>query len=435
MPSKRPAVLALLCTVQFVVVLDVTIVAIALPAVRRSLGFGTESLQWVVSAYTLTFGGLLVAAGRAADLYGRRRLFRAGLLVFGGASLACAVAPSAPALVAARAVQGAGAAVVAPAALALLGAAFPEPAARRRAVAWWTAAAAGGGASGWMLGGVLVETLGWPAVFAVNVPLCAAAAVLTPLWLRESRAGTASLDLAGAVAVTAGLALLVHGLPQAEPVAVAAAAAVLIVFAWIEHRAPAPILPAWTLRRPGFAAANGVAVALTAATTPAMLLAVLYQQEVMHRSALAAGLWCTPFNVAVIAGSLIAAHGRPRPAMAGGLAAVGAGALALTALVPAALALAFVLMGAGLGRASVASTASGTAALPEEAQGIASGVLNAAAQVGTALGLATFVPLAAGSGYRTALAATAAVALVAAVAVAAGSPAPSRRRRAAPCPD
>jgi MFS family permease len=429
--SKRPVVLTLLCTVQFVVVLDVTIVAIALPAVRRSLGFSTEGLQWVVSAYTLTFGCLLVVAGRAADLCGRRRLFRAGLIVFGGASLACAAAPSAAALVAARAVQGAGAAAVAPAALALLGAAFPEPAARQRAVAWWTAAAAGGGASGWMLGGVLVETLGWPAVFAVNVPLCAGAAAVAPLWLQESRAAAAPLDLAGAAAVTAGLALLVHGLTRAAPIPLAAAAA-LIVFARIEQRAPAPILPAWTLRRPGFALANGVAAVLTATTTPAMLLAVLYQQEVLHRSALEAGLWCTPFNVAVIAGSLFGAHGRGRPAMAGGLAVVGAGAIALTALSPAALAVAFVLMGAGLGRAAVASTASGTAALPEAAQGIASGVLNAAAQVGTALGLASFVPLAAAAGFRLALAAAAALALAAALAVATGSPARSRRRRTRP---
>ena len=153
--------LALLCVAQFVVVLDVTIVAIALPAIRRDLGFDAAGLQWVISAYTLTFGGGLLLAGRVADLYGRRRAFRAGLVVFALASLACALAPSAAALIAARAVQGTGAALVAPSALALLVATEPEGRARSRALAVWTAAAAGGGASGWVLGGLISSGPGW----------------------------------------------------------------------------------------------------------------------------------------------------------------------------------------------------------------------------------------------------------------------------------
>jgi len=160
----------LLCSAQFIVVLDATIVAVALPDIRQTLGMSPESLQWVVTAYTLTFGGLLIAAGRLGDLAGRRRLFRAGLVTFGVASLGCALAPSPPALVAARALQGVGAALEMPAALALITATAPD---RERAVALWTAAAAAGGASGWVLGGVLVEAFGWPAIFAVNVPLCA----------------------------------------------------------------------------------------------------------------------------------------------------------------------------------------------------------------------------------------------------------------------
>src|SRR3954462_5139401 len=153
----------LLCAAQFITVLDVTIVAVALPDIRRSLDMSPERLQWVVSAYTLASGGLLIAAGRLGDLLGRRRIFTAGLVTFGAASLACALAPSAAALVAARAVQGAGAALQAPAALALVTATFAD---REGAVAWWTAAAAAGGASGWVVGGVLVEAFGWPAVFA-----------------------------------------------------------------------------------------------------------------------------------------------------------------------------------------------------------------------------------------------------------------------------
>ena len=407
----------LLCATQFVVVLDATIVAIALPAIRRSLGLETEALQWVVTAYALTFGGLLVAAGRAADLFGRRRLFCAGLLVFGGASLACGLAPSGIALVTARAVQGIGAAIQAPAAFALLAATFSEPDARRRAVAWWTAAAAGGGASGWLAGGVLVGTLGWPAVFLVNLPLCAAGVALAPRLLTESRADgpRQRLDLAGAVAVTVGLALIVHGLTRLDAVATAASLAggvlALVAFARIERRAEAPILPPWALRRPGFSVANAAAIALTATTTPAMFLSILYQQEVLDRSPLEVGLWCAPFNVAVIAGSMLRPRWPPRAVMAGGLAMVGTGALVLATLTPIALLAGVLVMGAGLGCASVASTASGTAALPAAAQGIASGVLSAAAQVGTAIGVAVLVTLADPIGYRGALVATAASAI------------------------
>ena len=163
--------IALLCVAQFVVVLDATIVAIALPAIQRSLHVATGDLQWVVSAYTLAFAGFLVLAGRLADLHGRRRVFMAGLALFAGASLACGLSRSPGVLVAARALQGLGAAAVAPAALAAITAAVPDGAERRRALGVWTAAAAGGGASGWLLGGVITEQAGWPWVFLVNVPI------------------------------------------------------------------------------------------------------------------------------------------------------------------------------------------------------------------------------------------------------------------------
>jgi hypothetical protein len=263
-----------------------------------------------------------------------------------------------------------------------------------------------------VLGGVLVEAFGWPSVFAVNVPLCAVAALLVPRVLRESRGAPRALDVPGSVAVTAGLALLVLGLTQL-PAALPAAAAALVAFALIERRAADPILPAWALRRPGFVQANGVALALTATTTPAMFLAILYQQEELGRSALEAGLWSAPLNLAVIAGSTVSL----RAAMPAGLVAVAAGACALLL---GALPVAFVLMGLGLGCASVASTALGTAALPAGEQGVASGVLNAAAQIGTAIGLAMFVPLGARGGWV----AVAGLALAAAT----GSLRTSRRR-------
>jgi len=204
---RRTLVLGLLCSVQFVLVLDVTIVAVALPSLRDGLGFSAEGLQWVVSAYVLAFAGFLLLGGRAADLWGRRRLFLAGLATFAGASGWCGLAGASWELVAARAVQGVGAAVVAPAALSLLTTTFAEGAARERALGVWTAAAAGGGATGFLLGGVLTQALGWRAVFLVNVPVGVAGLLLArvlPAGRRER--APRRLDLPGAVALGGGLA-------------------------------------------------------------------------------------------------------------------------------------------------------------------------------------------------------------------------------------
>jgi MFS family permease len=376
--------IALLCGVQFVAVLDTTIVAVALPAIERDLGFDARTLQWVVTAYTLAFGGLLIPAGRAGDLLGHRRLFIAGLALFTAASAGCALATAPATLVGVRAVQGAGSALMTPAALALL---------RRRAIGVWTAAAAGGGASGWVLGGVLTERYGWPAIFIVNVPLGLAGIALAtrvlPRGSAAERRARPSPDLAGAAAITAALVALVFGCSQRSLPALAAAALLLAAFLAIERRAADPILPFAVLANRPFVKANVVAGALTAATTPAMLLSILHQQQELHRSATEVGLACVPFNLAVIAGSL--AGGR----MAVGLAGVSGGtALCLTgAFIPA-----YVVMGLGLGVAATASTRHGTAALPERA-GLASGLLNAAAQIGTVVGLASLTPLGSRAGF------------------------------------
>ena len=315
---------------------------------------------------------------------------------------------------AARAVQGVAAAAQTPAALALLTAAFPEPTARRRAVGWWTAAAAGGGASGWVLGGVLVEAFGWPAVFLVNVPLCALAAAAIPRVLEEQRRERRGrLDLGAALAVTAALALLVLGLTRVAPRWPARGAAFAAFAAAGAPRAD-PMLPRWALRRPPFGTAAAVALANTASTTLRHVPGdPLPAGDARPRPA-GGGLWCAPFNLAVIAGSLLAprAGWSARAAMSGGLVAMAAGALVLLAQSPAALLPAFLLMGGGLGASAVASTASGTAALDDAQQGIASGVLNAAAQVGTAIGLAISVPL----GFDGGWIAAAAIALAAATA-------------------
>src|SRR3954447_26904706 len=280
-PGPRAAMVALLCTAQFIVVLDATIVAIALPAMQRSLHMATADLQWVLSAYTLAFAGFLVLAGRLADLHGRRRVFMAGMVLFTVASLACGLSRSGPVLITARTIQGLGAAGVAPAALAAITAAIPDGPARRRALGVWTAAAAGGGAAGWVLGGVLTEQAGWPWVFLVNVPVGAAAVALAPLLVPETTAAGPGrrLDVAGAATVTLSLALLVFGLTRREAAGVAAGLALLAVFVRIEARAPDPLLPAALLRANGLAGANVAAAAVTASTSPAMLLCVLELQS------------------------------------------------------------------------------------------------------------------------------------------------------------
>jgi MFS family permease len=439
-------VVALPCIAQFVIVLDVTIVAIALPGIQADFGLSTTALGWVITLYALVFGGGLPAAGRFADRIGRRRAFTAGLGAFGGASLVCGLAPSAGVLLVGRALQGIGAALVSPAALALVTSARPEGPARARALGWWTAAAAGGGACGWLLGGVISGLLDWRWVFLVTVPLCLGAALLAPRVLREWRdPAPARLDLAGAVLVTGGLAALVLAFSLAESdgplagvtlAALAAAVGLLAGLAVVERRAARPLLDGRLLRRSGAIEPNLVAAALTATTTPAMLFCVLHAQDVLGLDPAAAGLLFPPFNAAVIGGSLagpriVAAVGERR-AMAGGLLAVAGGALALRAISPTAPALGsllggFVALGAGLGVASVASTMRGTAALASEHQGLASGLLGTSAQLGTALGLAVIVPIAAArtdalgaapadrvAGYELGFAAAAGLAAVAA---------------------
>jgi EmrB/QacA subfamily drug resistance transporter len=407
-------VVALPCVAQFVIVLDVTIVAIALPAMQADLGFSTTALGWVITAYTLVFGGCLLVAGRLADRVGRRRTFAAGLALFAAASLACGLAPSGTFLLAARAIQGVGAALVSPAALALVTSARPEGRARARALGWWTAAAAGGGASGWVLGGVLSGLLDWRWVFLVNVPLCALAAALAPRVLEEWRdPSPARLDVAGAILATTGLASLVlaftliegHGPLSAPTFAAFATALVLLAaFARVESTARDPLLDRRLLARRGVLGPNAVAAVLTAATGPPILLCTLHAQQILGMAPTTAGLLFAPVNLAVVAGSLagprvVAATGA-RAAMTGGLVAVAVGALALHAISPSTPALTsllggFVVLGVGLGVASVASTARGTEALGGEDQGLASALLATSAQLGTALGLAIILPIAA----------------------------------------
>jgi EmrB/QacA subfamily drug resistance transporter len=408
-------VLVLLCAAEFVVVGALTVVAIALPSIGEDLGFSRSELQWVISAYVLAFGGFLLPAGRAADLWGRRRVFVVGLVLFSVASLVCGLSGSAALLVAARAAQGFGAAVVTPAALSILTGAFPERGGRSRAVGFWTAAQAGGGASGWILGGFLAQGPGWEWVFLSTVPVGVLGVLLAPLLLRESSDPSAlpKLDAAGATTVTAALALLVYGLTRAEETGLASpstlgslglSVTLVAVFISIEARVKHPLVPLGVFRSRDLVGSGLVALAFQATTSAPLLLCILYLQEVAGSPPAEAGFAFVPFNLAVITGSFFGSRLTggigARITATSGLSAIAVGVLLLTKITPVGgypgvLPPGFVLMGLGVGLSAVASTTAGTSAVGGEKRGLASGLLNACAEVGYVLGLALLVPLAA----------------------------------------
>jgi EmrB/QacA subfamily drug resistance transporter len=412
---RRRAVLLLVCAAEFAVVGALAIVAIALPSIGEDLGFSRSGLQWVISAYVLAFGGFLLPAGRAADLWGRRRMFVIGLVLFSGASLVCGLSGSAALLVAARAAQGLGAAIVTPAALSILTAAFPEGRGRRRAVGFWTAAQAGGGASGWIVGGFLTQGLGWEWVFLVTVPIGALGVMLAPILLPESSDPSAppKLDAAGATTATAAVTLLVFGLTRAEEVGPASLStlgplglsmALIALFFLIEARIRHPLVPLDIFRSRVLVGSGLVALAFQATTNAPLLLCILYLQEVAGLPPAAAGFAFVPFNLAVIAGSFLGSRLTGGigmgPTASSGLSAIAVGVSLLAGLAPeggflSILLPGFALMGAGVGLSAVASTTAGTSALDGEKRGLASGLLNASAEVGYVLGLALLVPLSA----------------------------------------
>jgi EmrB/QacA subfamily drug resistance transporter len=412
--ERKGAALVLLCVAQFVDVLDVNAVIVALHSIGQDLGFSQAGLQWVVSSYVLFFAGFLLLAGRVADLWGRRRTFVVGLAVFTAASLCCGLSVSKEMLVISRAFQGLGAATTAPAALSIITTIFAEGRERDRAVAAWTAVAAAGGAAGLLLGGFITDVLGWEWIFFVNVPVGVAGIALSHVLLPETRDPAASrrLDLLGAGTVTSGLVLLVLGLTRTEeagfgsPTTLATlgfAAAIFGAFVLVERRAADPLVPLRLFRLRELVGAALVAFALTAASAPVGVLVTLYLQNTLGYSASLAGLAGLPFSLCVIAGSMLGGRISERiggrVTMSSGLAVVAASAL-LTAGISAEGGVAYVLAGAalsglGLGCASVASTARGTSAVKEGKRGLASGFMNTSAQVGTALGLAALLTLAA----------------------------------------
>lgn len=414
------AALPVLCAAQFLVVTNITLVAIVLPAVRADLGFADGSIQWVVTAYALVFGCSLMISGRLADLCGHRRVFALGLWVFALGSLGCGVAWHPVVLLASRGVQGLGAASVAAAALAMLIAMTAHGRARSRALGWWSASQAVGGATGWLLGGVLSEGIGWPWLFLGNVPLAVACALLTPAVLPDTRGRARGLDLPGGLLVTVAVFLFVFGLTEygeqgdawLGTLSLVAGVLALGGFVLAERRARDPVVPLAALRQRSLVTGTVVIGLINAINTPVLTLCVLYVHGALGLRPSLSGLLFVPFNLAVIAGSTAAARllgGRPDArfaVMASAVACISAGAAVLmflpstdAFLVP--LLCAFVALGVGGGGASVAANIEGTAGVTGERGGVASGLLNTATELGVAFGMAVFVTIGSGQAGMT----------------------------------
>jgi EmrB/QacA subfamily drug resistance transporter len=405
---RRWWALALLCGAFFMVVLDATIVLVALPSIQADLGFSEQGLQWVLSAYALTFGGLLLLGGRAADLLGRRRLFMTGVLLFTAASLMCGLAWSPAALLAARVVQGVGAAIMTPTALSIISTTFPEGSEQNKALGIWGALGGVGATAAWLIGGPLVDGPGWEWIFFINIPFGLAALTLSPWLLRESRATVTrrSYDPAGALTITGALVLLVYALVEAPDVGwgdvrtillLAGSAVLLAAFALIESRHPAPLVPLRFLRSRARVGANAVML-LTGTLAVAMpFVLTLYAQEVLGYSALKFGVSSVVLalgaTVGAIVGQAAALKVGVRPAAATGMALMGAGSLLLTQVSVGGsyfgdIFFGLLVFGPGVGLAFVTATLAALAGVAEHESGLASGLSNTALQIGAALGVA-----------------------------------------------
>jgi EmrB/QacA subfamily drug resistance transporter len=401
-------VLVLVCLAQFMVILDATIVNVALPSIQADLGLSESNLQWIVNAYALLFGGFLLLGGRAGDLIGRKRVFLAGLVLFTVSSLLCGVANGETMLILARGAQGLGAALVSPAALSIVTTTFAEGRERTKALGVWAAIAVGGGAVGLVLGGFLVETFSWPWIFFVNVPVGIAAFLLSLRFVPESKDEHVhkSFDLAGAVTVTAGLVALVYGIVRSAEAGwgstevlgfLALSAVLLVAFVVIERRSPEPLVRLSIFSVRTVRAANVTMLIVAAGLFAMFFFNTLYAQRVLGYSPLEAGFAFVPFTLGVIASAglsqkLVPALGaRDVPLIGLGLAFVGLltflrltpDSSYVTGLLPGVL-----LVALGMGLVFVPITLIATSGIPHDDAGLASGLFNTSQQIGGALGLA-----------------------------------------------
>ncbi len=406
--DKRWLALILLCSAQFVVVLDASIVNVALPTIGKALDFSQENLPWVVNAYVLTFGGFLLLGGRTADLVGRRKVFMAGLMLVAVASLAAGFAATEGQLIAARAAQGLGAAIISPAALSIVTTTFSDGAERNKALGVWGAVAGSGGAAGVLLGGVLTEWLGWEWVLWVNVPVSLIAFVLSPRLLAETRVESEErvFDVAGAVTVTAALSVLVYALVDANNVGwgstqtiglIALSILLMAIFVVVELRTEKPLVPFSIFRIRTLTGANVVGLLVGASLFSMFFFISLYMQQVLGYSAIHAGLSYLPLALVIMASAGIASQLVTKlgykPVLAAGLlfiviglgwfSRVSVGGSFTTDILGPSL-----FAAAGLGFAFVTTTIAAVSGVEEKEAGLASGLINTSQQVGGALGLA-----------------------------------------------
>jgi EmrB/QacA subfamily drug resistance transporter len=415
-PASKTALLAVVCLAQFMVILDVAIVNVALPSIRDDLGFSTTGLQWVVNAYTLTFAGLLMLGGRSADLLGRRRVFLAGTALFALSSLACALAESRGLLIGARALQGIGGAIVSPATLSIITSSLAEGPERNRGLGLWGAMGALGASSGALFGGLLTQGLGWPAIFAINVPLGLAVILLGVRVIppAPAREGSRHFDVSGAVLVTAGLVGVTFGIVRTDTLAwgspgvlaplaagVVLLGAFVVVEGWI---ARVPLVPLSIFRRGQLRVANLVVVLLYAGFFPVWFFLTIYLQQVSDYGALATGVAFLPMTLSIFAASTLAPRvvGRfgARPVIAAGMFAASLGMLLLTGVEPGGAYLGTVAAGGiltslGMGFSLVPATIVAMEGVARSQSGLASGLLNTSRLMGGALGLAVLSTIAA----------------------------------------
>jgi EmrB/QacA subfamily drug resistance transporter len=412
---RRWKALALVCAAFFMTVLDVSIVNVALPTIREKLDFSAGNLQWVVTAYALTFGGFLLLGGRAADYLGRRRVFMAGLVLFTLASLACGLSSSEGMLIASRAVQGLGAAIISPATLSIITSLFQEGAERNKALGVWGAMGGSGAAVGVLAGGILTEYLGWEWIFFVNVPIGAAVLVLARRLVPESRIAVARrrYDPLGAITVTSGLVLLVYAISKApfegwgatKTIALLVGSAVLLAaFVVIERTVEDPIMPLQIFRTRTVAGANAVGFLLAAVVFSNFFILTLYVQRVLHWTALRTGVTflATAGTVVIVAGlaqALVTRIG-PKWVLAAGL-ALTAGAMLWYAQIPvdghyaSDLLPGYVMAGFGLAFSFIPVSIAALAGVEERESGLASGLINTSQQIGGAISVAVASTIAA----------------------------------------
>jgi EmrB/QacA subfamily drug resistance transporter len=451
------ALLVLLCLAQFMVILDVSIVNVALPSIRDGLGFSTAGLAWVIDAYAIIFAGFLLLGGRSADVLGARRTFLAGTALFSAASLAAALAQTEGMLLGARAVQGLGAAIISPSSLAVITNTFTESRERNRAVGVWGAMAGLGGTSGVIAGGVLTQAIGWEAIFLINIPIGLLVLLSGPRLIPADsprQAARSHFDALGAVLVTAGLTSLVFGIVRTDVLSwgspgvlgpIALAAALIGAFVFVEARvAERPLMPLQIFKRPALRTANIAMLLLSAPVFAMWFLVSLYLQQVLGSSPLLTGVEFLPLTLSVVTGTIVATRliNRigPKPIIVGGMLSISLGLALFTGLSPDGGYALNILPGGvfttfGLGLSIVAVTVSAVQGVPADEAGLASGLINTSRMVGGSIGVAALTTLAAthsktllesghssadalSSGFDVAFTAGAAVAFAAALLVA-----------------